>query len=97
MDFVVSEQERPKRRAAKNALYRACPTCDRKFLLTEIEFHVNLCIEKMEKQAAKLLKPEKVQVKVKASSSFKADHSVCYLLFFCEKRIYFFFFFCVFF
>mmetsp|Transcript_33955 Transcript_33955/g.58019 ORF Transcript_33955/g.58019 Transcript_33955/m.58019 type:complete len:695 (+) Transcript_33955:27-2111(+) len=75
MDFVVSEQERPKRRAAKNALYRACPTCDRKFLLTEIEFHVNLCIEKMEKQAAKLLKPEKVQVKVKASSSFKADHS----------------------
>ena len=44
---------RPRRLAAENALYKPCPACEKKFLVTEIEFHANLCLPKLERQTAK--------------------------------------------
>jgi len=69
-DYLLHSPKRPKRAAAANALYRSCPTCDRKFLITEIEFHVNMCLQKIERDAAKLQpKPPKE----KPESVFPAD------------------------
>lgn len=78
MTDILDSPSRPRRAAAKSGLYRDCPACNKKFLVTEIEFHVNLCIQKMEREAAKLLP----KTKVKKESPFKVD-----------KRVYFYYFF----
>lgn len=49
----ASPSSRPRRAAAENALYKPCPTCERKFLVTEIEIHANLCIQKLERKTGK--------------------------------------------
>ena len=55
----MEQRSRPSRVAAQNAVYRPCPSCNRKFLITEIEMHANLC----------LLKQEKTEQKGKTSTS----------------------------
>mmetsp|Transcript_25505 Transcript_25505/g.32484 ORF Transcript_25505/g.32484 Transcript_25505/m.32484 type:complete len:701 (-) Transcript_25505:1209-3311(-) len=71
-DVLSQPLKRPKRAAAANALYRSCPSCDRKFLITEIEFHVNMCLQKMEREAAKL-SPKETKTKPEQTDRFPAD------------------------
>jgi len=70
----VASPNRPRRAAAQNALYRPCPTCSRKFLITEIEFHVNLCLQKLERETGKMNPKAKEKTKTSSKQSrFKAD------------------------
>lgn len=83
--FWEESPTRPRRAAAKNALYRSCPTCDRKFLISELEFHVNLCLQKLDKQKDRKLiqrksnsptKQQKPKSPPPQSSPFKVDKKV---------------------
>ena len=51
----MEQRSRPERpsRSVNNPLYQACPSCNRKFLITEIELHANLCLMKQEKPKTK--------------------------------------------
>ena len=87
-DVLSQPLKRPKRAAAANALYRSCPSCDRKFLITEIEFHVNMCLQKMEREAAKL-SPKETKTKPEQTDRFPADKKVIviYLYFPCVRYL----------
>ena len=59
MTELQTASGRPRRQAAENALYKPCPACEKKFLVTEIEFHANLCIMKLERQQTAKSSPTK--------------------------------------
>lgn len=88
---------RPRRAAAKNALYRNCPTCDRKFLPSELEFHVNLCIQKIDQKNQEAKKSPNSKPKVKKNSTspkqprFSVDKKVIKKNLKTNKHIFFIF------
>jgi len=72
-EVLSASPRRPRRAAAQGGLYRDCPTCNRKFLVTEIEFHVNLCLQKLEeKNQPKQPKPTTFHDRFKVDKQYKS-------------------------